>query len=303
MTNVIVLVGDLGAGKSTLAAALSIMIRDDFPDAAQVTNVAIDTAVKLEDTNKFIAMKLISGDKSYALVVTDEAAQAGFESRGSGSAKAALESRVVTLARKAHVDLILVTQLLSMLDKRAQWLGNILILCEAIWESDNLTPWPDYFQYTIYDSKLTEIGDFYITWNEAETFIFPHMDTDDIPIKRQLFRQFVQYFGISEDDMQEFAEIMGIPYVPLEKPAAQEQFDCYRVPVGEEVMLPSGNMGTIVQRYFDVDKRTYHYVANVIDSQEEEEQEICGPCQMKQHNLCETTGKSMPCCCGNDKSI
>jgi hypothetical protein len=198
LTVILILIGDLGGGKSTLAAFLSLLMRTLHPEVPQVTNVSIDTAHKVEDTNKFIAMKLIKKDKQYLLAIEDEAAQAGLESRGSGSKGSALESRVITLVRKAHTDLILVSQLMSMIDKRAQWLGNIYILCEAVFLEDNETPLPDFFEYTIFDSKLREVGGFELDFVDCMSHVFPHMDTDDIPYGDRLKDQWEKWYGICE---------------------------------------------------------------------------------------------------------
>jgi energy-coupling factor transporter ATP-binding protein EcfA2 len=208
VTVILILIGDLGGGKSTLATLLSLIIRQTHPHVAQVTNVDIDTARKVEDTNKFIAIKLIKEDKRYAFCVEDEAAQAGLESRGSGSRGSALESRVITLARKAHVDLVLISQLMSMIDKRAQWLGNIYVLCEALFEDDNDTPFPDCFQYTVFDSKLKELGGFEVDFDDCVTYVFPHMDTDDIPYAEKLKEQWTQWYNITEKDYEQFDNIM-----------------------------------------------------------------------------------------------
>jgi hypothetical protein len=194
--SIVILIGDLGGGKTTLARYLSLLMKAIAPHAVQVVNTQMDGTYKVEDANKFIAIKLIKKDKRYALVIEDEAAQAGLESRGSGTKGQALESRVVTLARKAHVDLMLISQLLSMIDKRAQWLGNLYVLCEAVWLEDNPTPFPDYFEYTVFDSKLREIGGFELDFVDCVQYIFPYMDTDDIPYGDKLKEQWEKWYGI-----------------------------------------------------------------------------------------------------------
>jgi len=173
------------------------VIKSLFPNATQVSNTEMDGTFKVEDANKFIAMKLIRKNKKYALVIEDEAAQSGLESRGSGTKKQALESRVITLVRKAHADLILISQLLSMIDKRAQWLGNIYVLCEAIWLEDNPTKYPDYFEYTVFDSKLREIGGFELDFVDCIEYIFPYMDTDDIPYGEMLKSDWEAWYNIT----------------------------------------------------------------------------------------------------------
>ena len=198
MGSIVILIGDLGSGKTTLGRFLSLLIKSLFPNATQISNTHMDGTYHVEDANKFIAIKLIRKNKKYALVVEDEAAQAGLESRGSGTKGQALESRVIILARKAHVDLILISQLLSMIDKRAQWLGNLYILCEAVWLDDNPTPFPDYFEYTVFDSKMREIGGFELDFVDCVQYIFPYMDTDDIPYGEKLKAQWEEWYGITK---------------------------------------------------------------------------------------------------------
>lgn len=208
LTEILELIGDLGGGKSTLAQFLSLVIKQEHPEAVQVTNVSMDTAHKVADVNKFIALKLIKKNKQYVFCTEDEASQAGLEARGSGGKDSALETRAITLARKAHVDLVLITQLLSMIDKRAQWLGTLYILCEAKFLPDNPTVYPDYFEYTLFDSKLREIGSFELDFIDCVEHIFPHMDTDDIPVFEHLKELWEQWYEIKDSDYIEFDWIM-----------------------------------------------------------------------------------------------
>lgn len=208
MTSILILIGDLGGGKSTLAQLLSLILKQVSPETPQITNVDMDTAHKVEDTNKFLAIKLIRKNRDYLFAVEDEAAQAGLESRGSGSKGSALESRVITLARKAVADLVIISQLMSMIDKRAQWLGNIYILCEAVFLDDNDTPFPDYFTYTVFDSKLRELGGFDVNFQDCVTYVFPHMDTYDIPYFDKLTKQWEQWYNIQPADYDDFDKVM-----------------------------------------------------------------------------------------------
>ena len=203
------LIGDLGGGKTTLACWFNEWIQQQYPDVPKIANTDFKSARKYEDPNKFIAIKLMKKDKQYAFVTTDEGAQAGFESRGSGTQKAALESIVISLARKAHVDWVIITQLMSMIDKRGQWLANFFILCEAIFEADNWTPFPDYFEYTVYNNNLDEIGGFTINFADAEKYLFPKMDTDDVPFAETLKAQWIKWYNITSQDESEFYDIMA----------------------------------------------------------------------------------------------
>ena len=212
MTEIVVFVGDLGSGKTTIVKLINAIVKQERPDIPTVANIDLgSSARKVEDTNKFIAIKLIKEDKKYAMVTTDEAAQAGLESRGSGSKSQALETRVITLARKAHVDDLIVSQLMSMIDKRAQWLANEYVLCEAKFDSDNFTIAPDYFEYTVYDSNLKEINGFTLEAADCAKYLWPDMDTDDIPFAQALKAQWIHYYDIAPADEAEFIDIMEGP--------------------------------------------------------------------------------------------
>jgi energy-coupling factor transporter ATP-binding protein EcfA2 len=218
MTEIVVLIGDLGAGKNTLATAVNLLMEEEFPEAPKISNTPIiDKNTKVpyvhhvEDVNKFLAVKLSLKDRRYALVTEDEVAQSGLEARGSGSSKGqAIESRVISLARKAVVDLLMITQMLSMVDKRVQWLGTVYVLCEAIWNPGNYGYEPDLFRYTVYDHEMKEIegAGFELYYDECKQYIFPHMDTYDIPAFENLTLSWTKWFGIEDKDFEEFKAIM-----------------------------------------------------------------------------------------------
>jgi energy-coupling factor transporter ATP-binding protein EcfA2 len=209
MTQIVTLVGDLGAGKTTLAKVLGMIAKAMMPDALVISNVEMGSGIqKIEDVHKFIAQKLTYHDKTYAFVIDDEAAQAGLESRGSGSKGAAVESRIITHARKAHVDLILISQLKSMIDKRAQWVEDVSILCEARFEDGNMTSSPDYFHYTVYDKSLEVLNEFELDFVDMKKWVWPGMETDDIPFFSAFKTQMESYYNIGPMDKREFDKIV-----------------------------------------------------------------------------------------------
>ena len=211
MTLIITLVGDLGGGKTSVAKALGLVVKAALPRAPVISNVEMGSGImKVDDVHKWIAIKLLKKDKRYACVIDDEAAQAGLESRGSGSKAAAVESRIITHARKAHIDLILISQLKSMLDKRVQWVEDFSILCEAIFDQGNVSARPDFFQYTIYNKAFEVINDFEIDTDDMEKYVWPGMDTDDIPFFESFKRQFTSYWDIREEDMGNWEESMDM---------------------------------------------------------------------------------------------
>lgn len=263
MTKIVTLIGDLGGGKTSFAGFLAKVAHFQYPDVPIISNVKILHAQRVPDIHQFLAIKLMKQDKRYAFLIDDEAAQAGLESRGSGSKGQAIESRIVTLARKAHVDFILISQLKSMLDKRVQWLENNSILCEAGFERDNLSANPDYFHYTVYNSKLEEVNDFDIPAAYYREYIWPEMDTDDIPFKESLDRQFSAYYNIDERAVKRFEAVMN-----HEKPKEEMSHDDKEViewhstkafKLGE-VILYEGREWDALNRVWDAAQRDYRYL-------------------------------------------
>ena len=208
MTMIITLVGDLGGGKTTLAAFFVLVVKFLIPDAPVFSNVTVGGAITIGDLHKFLAIKLINKDRRYAFMLDDEAAQSGLESRGSGTKAAAIESRIITHARKANVDLVLISQLKSMLDKRAQWVENVSILCEAVFEEGNLSPAPDYFHYTVYGSDLEVIQEFDLDTEDMAKYVWPQMDTYDIPDFERFKQTFISYYDIAPGDEADFQKKM-----------------------------------------------------------------------------------------------
>ena len=193
-----------------LAKVLGMIVKQVNPGAPVISNVEMGSGIeKVGSCHKFISAKLIMKNRAYACVIDDEAAQSGLESRGSGSKRAAIESRIITHARKAHIDLILIAQLKSMLDKRAQWVEDFSILCEAVFDSGNLTATPDYFHYTVYDRYLDPISEFDIDVEDCKRYIWPGMDTDDIPSFDDFKEEQETYWHLDQGDYAEVRALVG----------------------------------------------------------------------------------------------
>lgn len=197
-TVITALVGHIGSGKTTFLgwkAQETHQIRPWFP---QVSNLPINftdgEAVHYqEDILKWLALKLIKRDITPMELYVDEAAQAGLESRGSGLKST--DSRLITLARKANVHLFLASQLMSMMDKRAQWNWDFAIDCEAhyITEEAMASFMPDYFSYGIYDSDFRFQKSLTLFGEDADRYIFPMFDTMQVPLRSLLEIEFKQY--------------------------------------------------------------------------------------------------------------
>ena len=213
MTEIITLIGDPGGGKSTLGAVLAYMVRFVRDDMPRFTNTNIGPVAQvIPDLHKFIAIKLINKDHREMFCLDDEAAQSGLESRGSGTKAAAIESRIITHSRKAGAWLVLVSQLKSMLDKRAQWVEDLSILCEATFEASNTGITPDSFHYTVFDSKLDVVNEFDLDTEDLAKHIWPQMDTYDIPDFERFKRTFINYYDIGPDDETDYREKMELGY-------------------------------------------------------------------------------------------
>lgn len=222
MTEILTLIGDPGGGKSTLGKFFALVFKYIRPDMPRFSNteVGTETAVRVDDLHMFIAQKLIHKDRSEMFCLDDEAAQAGLESRGSGSKAAAVESRIITHSRKAGAWLILISQLKSMLDKRAQWVESLSILCESVFLEDNNGIVPDYFHYTVYDNALDYMGEFDLDTDTCSKYIWPGMDTYDIPDFDSFKTQCEQYWDIDQAKDRQYDEYMktAYQYVKMEIP-------------------------------------------------------------------------------------
>ena len=269
---IVTLVGDPGGGKSTLAAVLGLIVKELRPDMTQVANMTAPSAQKVDDAHKFLATKLIRQDKKDVFVIDDEAAQAGLESRGSGSKGAAIESRIITHSRKAHAYLILISQLKSMIDKRAQWVEDVSILCEDVFEEWNDSELPDYFHYTVYNEKLEVLDEFDLESADMLRWVWPYMDSDDIPFFEAFKKQFISYYGIGPEDIRQFEKTMGYEVEEAPEVVAPTTLTWHckkalKMPSdnsqGETILL-DGKHWQIESRDWDSEAGDYRYVLSEI---------------------------------------
>lgn len=157
----------------------------------------------LEGTNtdpdmlQFLATKIIARDSRPMECFIDEAAIAGFESRGSGLKAAAVRSYLITLSRKTHCNIWLVTQLMSMVDKRSQWLADYYILCRAV-HLPQTAPYPTYFEYVVYNEELKSAGEFRLNGGAARHYLYRMFDTDYIPFFDRLVALLREEMDIGE---------------------------------------------------------------------------------------------------------
>lgn len=208
MALLINLIGERGGGKSTFATAIAAMIREGFPDAIIAANIGlkIPNTIYCPDILEWIAEAILDDNNEYKLVIIDEAAISGFESYGSIGISAAIKSYLLAVSRKFNLDIIMISQLMSMLQKRGQWLSDYDTLCTSTRESPASYKFeiPDYFTYSTYDQNQKKVSEWDCYGVDAYEYIFPKFDTREIPNEDDLLIQFIQYFRITEDKMKEF---------------------------------------------------------------------------------------------------
>lgn len=208
------IIGEKGGGKTLFVVFNANNWNIDFPRFPIIENIGIhlpNCHFSMDILRTIASLIVIENKKPVALMV-DEAAQAGMESRDSWGTLAVLRSREIALSRKIKSEFFLVTQMISMIDKRAQWLSDFDMLCEAHYESQASFDLriPDWFEYTVYNPNRVKTAE----WNlfgadVVDAGLFNLYDTDSIPNRALLEMEFVQGFQLQKDDIQETCEFMG----------------------------------------------------------------------------------------------
>lgn len=235
MAELQLLIGDKGAGKTTRTAYRAQFIHANYPHLPVVSNTPIwwenvteeDKIVLKEyhereyewpkrlngrefaggahlrrESFKWLAIKTILKDRRYAYMVTDEAALAeDLESRGSHAYETAPKTYLVALSRKTNIDLDVISQMISMTDKRVQWLADVPVLCTGHYYADVYPKRVDFFEYQLYGTDLkTPLAAYDLGGSEAYRWIFPRFDTNDVPLNEDRIRQWVLHFDLSSKD-------------------------------------------------------------------------------------------------------
>lgn len=272
-------VGPRGGGKTTKAVQEVQSYKEREPEVRRIANVPIENAYYVPNILKFLATKLIAegGDKPYEFnedgtvritrranipakmyVVVDESAISGLEARGSGMYP--LNTYLLALSRKINVDCELVTQMMSMADKRAQWLSDFYCLCEF----NRIKQW---FHYQYYNSEYHRTTSYHIRYDWAKKYLFPKFDTTDIPNYDELAAAFRSQFNIDDDAMQLYKDIKeGKMHIsPPSVEYHEESFlsrKALRQPMGRypgETVLKDGKRFEVLQRDWDFDAGQYRY--------------------------------------------
>lgn len=253
------LIGNKGGGKNTLSTLAVQMSRQETPWVPCFANSHITGAHYIPDILKFLATKYIQKDFTPIEVDIDEAALAGLESRGSNAAKRALDSYLFTLARKVGANIRLLSQLLSMIEKRTQWISDYYILCESSFGDD--PDIPEKFIYTVYDTNLIRVNSFEVYGAEAAEFLFRRFRTQEIPFQEQFARDLKPYYGVTDDDLDAFDEIMGIARAPREQQRRPDHrgITLNRALRADEIILHDGKRWVIQDRTFNAQSNGYDY--------------------------------------------
>ena len=292
----VILVGPRGGGKTTGAAWWVEDRREQEPETPIVSNVPITGAIYVPDILKFLATKLAvegEGGKNYRtlddntvevlprrsipakmLIIIDEAAISGFEARGSGVGSP-LHTYLLALSRKLNVDIVLISQMMSMADKRAQWLADFYWLCEAVAVVGSKLL--HHFRYRVYNEQYRKTQEFHISRQDAVDYLFGRFDTYDIPNYEALAEAFTIQYQITEEDVQFYKDIRdGVPHHPAQPMAENiEQFafnKALRAPSGRypgETFIVQGDdqryhRYEVIQRDWNQERRQYQYRAREI---------------------------------------
>ena len=201
-------VGPLGGGKTTRAVWKAQYVKQRWPWVPVIANLPITGCIYVPDIIRFLAVKLIKegnlpgGQRTYMLVIIDEANTQGFESRGSGFSPG--DTQLLQFARKLKVDIELISQLLSMIDKRGQWLAHFYILCKAIMNDDEVA----HFEYKIYDQALDYQKTEYLEGKFCEKWVFPAFNTYDIPNYDEVALELPRRHKINSTDLEDYDRIV-----------------------------------------------------------------------------------------------
>ncbi len=283
-------IGPRGGGKTTLGSWIVQDSKQNFPEVRRITNVPIENAVYVPDIMKFLATKLVveGGEKAYEIkedgtahilprksippkmmVIVDEAAISGLEARGSGLYVG--NSYLLALSRKLNVDIYLISQLMSMVEKRGQWLSDFYWLCEALRDKTSQTL--EGFSYKIFDESFRPTNSYTMPRELFTPALFepPTFDTNDIPNYNKIGEEFKSSYNISNDDFKLYEDIKAGSVhesagIPTSAQMPHEEIFLSRKalsgPRGRylgETVLKENKRFEILQRDWDFDEGQYRY--------------------------------------------
>jgi hypothetical protein len=200
-----VIIGNRGGGKTLFATWIVQYTRQKYKKIPIYANCKIDGAIFIEDILKFLALKIIMKDFNPIVCIIDEAALAGFEARGTGSKSSGVRSYLIALSRKTKAEVFLISQMMSMIDKRAQWLADFYILASSHYEEYDPVN-PAYFEYQVYNSQLKPVSTMYLDARKARPTLYRKYNTDEIPFFDRVVEMLTDEFDITGADKAEYWE-------------------------------------------------------------------------------------------------
>ena len=209
------LVGQRGSGKNVHAVRSALLWYRFYPHVQVKTNfpIALPNCTFVDDILIDLAKKEYYEDTTPAFYLIDEAALAGLESRGSGSASKAIDADVIDHSRKVNIHAEIISQMTSMVDRRVQTLYDFNILCEAEHDTQQalIEERPDRFRYTVFDEYVSDkpIREDVLDARVAEKYIWPLYDSKYIPNKGNFNAALEARYGIGEEETAE-AKILSV---------------------------------------------------------------------------------------------
>lgn len=211
----VTLIGPRGGGKTLFAVYRACMVKNTYPDIPVVANfkLPIKGCYYVPDILDFLRQKIARKNTMPAEFLIDEASIAGLESRESHGQESIFNTRPLALSRKAQVNIWLISQMMSMMDKRAQWLADFDVLCEPHYETEASYELhiPDYFEYTFYNQNREITNQLNIYGQAAYETLFDLYNTDEVPNEDQITASFISYGRWNEDNTEEFYKIIKTP--------------------------------------------------------------------------------------------
>lgn len=219
-----VVVGNKGSGKNVFGVALSQFLHQHFPKVKQVANFEIDhkdgckveyqpqllrwAAIKMITEQRLIDSGKLGGFTYWEAFIDEVSISEELEARGSAFRQSNLpRTQLIAISRKLNVTMWLLTQLMSQMDKRAQWLADYYILATANYQGDDKEP--SYFKYEMHDPDLNYLSEIEIDGRIAKRYIYPRYDTNEVPNFEFLVKSFVSSFGINGVELEEYANTLG----------------------------------------------------------------------------------------------
>ena len=201
---------------------------------------------------KWLATKTVLKDRRYAYLITDETAIAEDLESGLVSSSNAPKTYLIALSRKVTTDIDMITQMLSMVDKRAQWLADVPMLCLAhnFPESNKV----DYFEYQIWDQGLNRvINSWDVDGDFASRWLFPRFETGDVPLSDDKLRLFEAFFNITEADKKQFQYDMAGKRVKVIPKASEpiEHRSRWMRKKGTRILIDKKHYEVMIQPEFD----------------------------------------------------